>query len=249
MAHYGSLRDMSFNGDVDDIRGATLYGIDDEKLGKIDDVIFDHASGTIQYLVVDAGGWLSSKQFLVAAERIQPDVEHKKDFYVRMTKKQIEALPRFDEARFSDDPKQNERDWADYNQRYRKSLETTGDVLHREGSTHVITPGPDELPASGPSLPDESALQPGRLSGVFTDPAPGASKSRMRPAGIAARAEDSAIPGQAFPEDIPTKVEDGALDSRRSTNRLSAFEEQLRRDRKGITAHCPSCRIAGDKVA
>jgi len=248
MAHYGTLRDVSFTGDVDDIRGATLYGINDEKLGKIDDVIFDHASGTIRYVVVDAGGWLSSKQFLVAADRIQPDAEHKNDFYARMTKQQIESLPRFDEARFSEDPEQNERDWSDYNQRYRESLETTGDVLHREDSTHVITPGPDELPATGPSLPNEDALQPGRLSGVFTNPAPGASKTRMRPSGIAARAEDSALPGQSVPEEIPTEVGEQALD-RSSTNRLSAFEEHLRHNRQGITANCPKCRITGDKAA
>jgi hypothetical protein len=50
------LRDYRFADNVDDIRGATLYGQDNDKLGKIDDVIFDHASGTIQYAVVDTGG-------------------------------------------------------------------------------------------------------------------------------------------------------------------------------------------------
>jgi uncharacterized protein YrrD len=48
MAHYGTLRDHRFDDDVDDIRGASLYGMDDEKLGKIDDVIFDHGSGAIR---------------------------------------------------------------------------------------------------------------------------------------------------------------------------------------------------------
>ena len=41
-----------------DIRGAELYGAKDEKLGKIDDVIFDHTSGSLRYAVVDTGGWL-----------------------------------------------------------------------------------------------------------------------------------------------------------------------------------------------
>jgi hypothetical protein len=97
MAHFGKLRDYRFNTDVDDIRGATLYGLDDEKLGKIDDVIFDHASGTIQYAIVDFGGWLSSKKFLVSADRIQPDADHKDHFYARLTKAQVEALPQYDE--------------------------------------------------------------------------------------------------------------------------------------------------------
>ena len=127
MAHYGRLLDYRFGGDVDDIRGATLYGLDDEKLGKIDDVIFDHTSGTIQYAVVDSGGWLNSKKFLVSADRIQPDAEHKDDFYARMTKEQIESLPRYDEDKFSQETHQNESYWSDYDERYRKSLETTGD--------------------------------------------------------------------------------------------------------------------------
>lgn len=68
MAHYGTLRDYRFQDTDkirDDIRGSKVYGINDEKLGKIDDVIFDHTMGTIRYAVVDTGGWLSSKKFIV----------------------------------------------------------------------------------------------------------------------------------------------------------------------------------------
>lgn len=249
MAHYGSLRDYRFNQDVDDIRGASLYGLNDEKLGKIDDVIFDHASGVIRYAVVDSGGWLSSKKFLVSADRIQPDSEHKDDFYARMTKEQIETLPRYDEGSFSHDQRENERDWADYDERYRKSLETTGDVLHRENSTHTITPDPDQLPATGASLPNEDALNPERLTPVFSETDPNSSKNRLRPSGIAARAEDSAIPGQTFREEIPTRLEDQALDRGRSAGRMAAFEEHLRRNRVDITASCGSCGVKEDKVA
>jgi len=73
MPHYGLLRDYRFEdeGTADDIRGAKIYGRDDEKLGKIDDVIFDHTTGNIRYVVVDTGGWLSSKKFLVPPDRIR----------------------------------------------------------------------------------------------------------------------------------------------------------------------------------
>ena len=37
MAHYGTLGSHRFSEDVDDIRGANVYGSDGEKLGKIDD--------------------------------------------------------------------------------------------------------------------------------------------------------------------------------------------------------------------
>jgi hypothetical protein len=125
-----------------------------------------------------------------------------------MTKAQIEALPHYDEDRFSKDHKENERDWSDYNQRYRKSLETDGGVLHREASTHTITPEPSELPATGRALPDEDAYQPDRVAGVFTDTAPNANKTRMRPSGLAARAEDSAAPGTFVAGDKPTGLEE-----------------------------------------
>lgn len=50
MAHFGTLRNYRFSDTqaaCEDIRGAKVYGRDDEKLGKIDDVIFDHSSGAI----------------------------------------------------------------------------------------------------------------------------------------------------------------------------------------------------------
>jgi hypothetical protein len=260
MAHYGMLRDYRFSNDVDDIRGSSLYGIDDEKLGKIDDVIFDHGSGDIRYAVVDSGGWLSSKKFLVPADRIRPDSKHEDDFYADMTKDQIEALPRYDEDSFKN--YQNEGAWSDYDQRYRKSLETTGDVMHREGSTHAITPDPSELPATGEPLANEDSLQPERVAGVFTDTTPNSSKTRMRPSGIAARAEDSAVVGRSATEEIPTRLEGEALDRKYPTGtrpdplynaernrRLSAFEEHLRRNRVDITSSCRSCDVKRDRVA
>jgi len=50
MAHYGTLRDYHFvdnESAADDIRGSKVYDLKDEKLGKIDDVIFaqGYASG------------------------------------------------------------------------------------------------------------------------------------------------------------------------------------------------------------
>ncbi|PYV73062.1 MAG: hypothetical protein DMG97_12115, partial [Acidobacteria bacterium] len=67
MAHYGLLRNYKFDNTTarDDIRGTKIYGRNDEKLGTIDDVIFDHSTGEIRYVVVDAGSWFSSKKFLI----------------------------------------------------------------------------------------------------------------------------------------------------------------------------------------
>ena len=111
-----TLRDYRFNRDIDDIRGSAVYGPGDEKLGKIDDVIFDSDSGVIRYLVVDTGGWLKSRRFLVPPEELQPSASHDNDFTVSMTKPQIEQFPSLDEKVLEDKQK-----FEDYDKLYRGS--------------------------------------------------------------------------------------------------------------------------------
>jgi hypothetical protein len=254
MAHYGLLRNYRFSDDVDDIRGASLYDANDDKIGKIDDVIFDHTTGTIQYAIVDAGGWLSTKKFLIPADRIRPRAKDKNDFATDMTKDQIKSLPEYDEKNVA-----NDKDWDAYQHRYRESLES-GPVLHKEGSTHIITPEPDELPATGEPLPGEDELEPQRIAGKFPAPEPDSSKIRLRPA-VAAPFEDASRPGTPLKPEIPTHLEEEALNRRQpssatgmgashaQTGRLGAFEEELRRNRVDITANCGSCASAKDRVA
>src|SRR5438067_11528074 len=99
---YTTLRDFRFNKDIDDIRGSAVYGPDGEKLGKIDDVVFDGDSGRVQYLVIDTGGWLKSRRFLVPPDQVQPSRENENDFQVNLTKAQIERFPALDENVFDD---------------------------------------------------------------------------------------------------------------------------------------------------
>lgn len=262
MAHYGMLRDYRFAQDVDDIRGAAIYGVDNDKLGKIDDVIFDHATGAIQYAVVDTGGWLSSKKFLVPADRIRPDAKNEDDFAINATKQQIESLPRYDE-----DAMETDAAWNNYDTRYRHAWEG-GPLLQKKDSTHTITPEPSELPAGTGSGVDDQAYMPDRLAGKFPAASEDPSKLRMRPAGVAAQAEDSRLPGTFVSQDKPTlaaeEAEDRAVEAQRDhlTNpddvyvsererhaRWLAFENHLRRNRVDITAACRSCGTATDKVA
>ena len=80
MAHYGILRGESVSEVGEDIRGSHLYGVGDEKLGKIDDVIFDHASGDIRYVVVDTGGWLKSHKFIVPTTELRTSAKLENDY-------------------------------------------------------------------------------------------------------------------------------------------------------------------------
>jgi len=145
VAHYGILRNMSFSEAAEDIRGSNLYGAGDEKLGKIDDVIFDHATGTIRYIVVDTGGWLSTKKFVVPSGSVRLSADHKDDFETPLTKQQIESFPPYEESDLDSDSK-----WADYEERYRSKWEIAP-VMHRAETDRNITPTTAQMPGNSPS--------------------------------------------------------------------------------------------------
>ena len=137
MAHYGTLRDYRFTDSdeaADDVRGSKVYGFGDEALGKIADVIFDHATGKIRYVVIDTGGWLSSRKFIVPPEVLQPSVEHEDGFKIDLTQHQIESFPPYDESDL-----ESEEKWADYAGRYRSRWEEEP-IMHRGATDRNITP-------------------------------------------------------------------------------------------------------------
>jgi sporulation protein YlmC with PRC-barrel domain len=94
MPHYGLLRDYHVDdlGASEDIRGSHVYGRNEEKLGKIDDVIFDHSTGAVKYVVVDTGGWFSSRKFLVPPHRLHTSAEQENDFAVNLDKEQTKVF-------------------------------------------------------------------------------------------------------------------------------------------------------------
>ena len=88
-----SLRNYQISeGIPDDVRGSTVYGVNEEQLGKIDDLIFDEKTGSIKYAVIDSGGWLQSRRFLLLPEQLQHLTNAKGDFEVSYTKQQIKHL-------------------------------------------------------------------------------------------------------------------------------------------------------------
>jgi sporulation protein YlmC with PRC-barrel domain len=145
MARNGMLRDYRFVDAAEDIRGSKLYGLNDEKLGKIDDVIFDYATGVIRYIVVDTGGWLTTKQFVVPADRLRASVEHKDDFAVDLTKEQVESFPPYNDSDLESDEQ-----WADYEGRYRSKW-TADPVMHRAETDRNVTPTTQQMPGNSVS--------------------------------------------------------------------------------------------------
>ena len=134
MAHYGILKNTAVAESREDIRGAHVYSSKDGKLGKVEDVVFDHYSGDIRYVVVETGGWLSAKKFLVPAEVLRASAEHEHDFDVDLTKEQIERFPAYNESDLESEDK-----WAGYEGKYRSKW-VTNPVMHRAETDRNITP-------------------------------------------------------------------------------------------------------------
>src|SRR6476646_2455102 len=148
MPHYGLLHDHKME-DVDDLRGAEVYGVNDEKLGTIDDVIFDHSSGDIRYIVLKTGGLLSRKKVMVPANRVEPYGNHADKFYAELDKERLEMLPEF-----NDETMKAQGDWSTYEKDYEKRW-NDGAVMYNKNTGRLITPPPEDVvsPAIGSSAP------------------------------------------------------------------------------------------------
>lgn len=70
------------------------YGVNEDKIGKIEGALVEDTTGRIRYLIVDVGGWFSSKEVLVPAglARIVGD----DIFFDSLTKSQVEAMEVYD---------------------------------------------------------------------------------------------------------------------------------------------------------
>jgi len=221
MPHYGTLGAYDVSDPAEDIRGSKVYGMDDEKLGKIDDVIFDHATANIEYVVVDTGGWLTSKKFVVPAERLRASTEHDGDFSADLTKDQIEALPPYDENDL-----QSEGKWEEYQSRYRSKWEADP-VMHRKATDRNVTPTTQQLEGSRSAVRDAETssrihLADREQAEAAVDAASAAS-DRVVPAGV-----DSVV--------ISTSAVGIG-------GRWDTFQARLRERRKEAVATCGSCTV------
>jgi sporulation protein YlmC with PRC-barrel domain len=249
MAHYGTLQDYRFtdtDAAHDDIRGSKIYGRDDDKLGKIDDVIFDHSTGAIRYVVVDTGGWLSSKKFIVPADRLRSSAEHEDDYRVDLSKEQIESFPPYDESSVKD-----ENQWADYENKYRSKWET-GPVMHRAETDRNITPTTAQMTqgtgATGPLIGETEGRSIGSNpagvgSGISSYHGEDITTGRGAAfaSGTSTASSETAESGvNRSVTPIRTNTELG-IESQGPDRRWSSFEDKLRQRRAEIISGCSAC--------
>ncbi len=225
MAHYGTLKNTVIGEAGEDIRGAHLYGINDEKLGKIDDVVFDHSTGDIRYAVIDTGGWLSSKKFLVPAERLRASSKHNDDFEADLTKQQVEGFPPYNESDLESESK-----WSGYERDYRAKW-VADPVMHRAETDRNVTPTTKQT--TGNIQSEDAAARahgqpvPPRMQPVSTSSARADVEAASRPTGRVVPAGTDTVVISSNAEGIG--------------GRFDTFQSRLRERRKEAVASCETC--------
>lgn len=231
MAHFGVLKDSAVIQAGEDIRGSHLYGMNDEKLGKVDDVIFNHANGDIRYVIVDTGGWLSSNKFIVPADGIWASTKHKDDFEANLTKQQVENFPPYNESDL-----QSESKWSGYENKYRAKW-VTDPVMHRAETDRNITP--TTYQATGNLDSERAAAAQGH----------GAAPRRGPISTNRADANDVNAASMSTDRVIPAGTDAVVIDNSAVGigGRWDTFQSRLRERRKKAVAQCGTC--AGDTSA
>lgn len=225
MAHYGILRGESVVEAGEDVRGSHLYGVGNEKLGKIDDVIFDHSSGDIRYIVVDTGGWLKSHKFIVPTTGLRSSAKHENDYEANLTKQQVESFPPYNESDLK-----SEQKWSKYEGQYRSKW-VADPVMHRAETDRNITP--TTYQATG-NLESERAAAAQGHGGA----------TPVRKSAVPLRSNDDIAAVSSPTERVVPAGSDAVVIDNSAVGiggRWDTFQSRLRERRKQAVASCETC--------
>jgi hypothetical protein len=241
MTHYGLLRDYRFANAVHDIRGAALYGSSDEPIGTMDDIVFDHASADIRYVVVNVG----DHKILVPSGNVYRSFRED-GFETDLSKAEALALPVFDEGMLESDKQWTKHEkvhlnaWHKRVEQFEKDYQKSysGDpVEHREGSDHFVTPGPSDMPRDPAKVEPNRViygadLTPQRIRDKFSRPS--------HPMFLSNTTEASSRTTMSISREAPERYHD-------ASPRWLAFQDDLKTHADQIRRQCPAC--AANKAA
>ena len=74
----------------------SVYASDNDKVGSVEDGLFDSATGQFRYLIVDTGIWIFGKKVLLPIGRTRFDNSQQRVYVDGLTKEQVENLPEYD---------------------------------------------------------------------------------------------------------------------------------------------------------
>jgi sporulation protein YlmC with PRC-barrel domain len=116
----GNNGNDGISANVDDY---SVYTNPDNKIGSVQDMLFEDMTGNIRYLIVDTGFWIFGKNVLLPIGLAHFDDEHHRVYVDGLSKQQVENLPEYHEDTTVD---------RDYEERVRNSYRTQGTNRSRQ---------------------------------------------------------------------------------------------------------------------
>ncbi len=93
---YPDYRNTFSDNNLSHIEDYSVYADGDDKVGSVEDGLFDDTNGQFRYLIVDTGFWFFGKKVLLPIGRARFDNEQKRVYVAGLTKGQVESLPEYD---------------------------------------------------------------------------------------------------------------------------------------------------------
>ncbi len=92
---YPDYRETFSDDSLSHLDDYTVYVDDDNKVGSVEDGLFDEATGQFRYLIVDTGVWIFGKKVLLPVGKAEFNTEQRRVYVRNLTKDQVERLPEY----------------------------------------------------------------------------------------------------------------------------------------------------------
>ncbi|MEL7070391.1 MAG: DUF2382 domain-containing protein [Cyanobacteria bacterium J06581_3] len=93
---YPDYRNTFSNNNLSHLDDYSVYAQGEDKVGTVEDGLFDDTTGQFRYLIVDTGIWIFGKKVLLPVGKAQFDNEQRRVYVHGLTKEQVEKLPEYD---------------------------------------------------------------------------------------------------------------------------------------------------------
>ena len=93
---YPDYRNQFKDNSLSHIDDYSVYATGDDKVGSVEDGLFDDATGQFRYLIVDTGVWIFGKKVLLPIGSARFDNAKERVYVEGLTKEQVEHLPEYE---------------------------------------------------------------------------------------------------------------------------------------------------------
>ncbi len=93
---YPDYRNTFSDNNLGHLDDYSVYAQGEDKVGTIEDGLFDDTTGQFRYLIVDTGVWIFGKKVLLPVGKAQFDNDQQRVYVHGLTKDQVENLPEYD---------------------------------------------------------------------------------------------------------------------------------------------------------